>query len=119
MAWTSSTSGCVGSLAGQAPSTWSLVASSRASRRLQALSKTLQSLGPFLSSNWNENECSRIKPLFDLAGLYLWRSPERWWEVSYGRRVSSTVPLAALKPPRRVAGSAFTAVNCYKARDAV
>lgn len=34
-----------------------------------------------------------------MAELCLQRSPARWWEISYRRRVSSSVPMAALKPP--------------------
>ena len=80
--------------------------------------KDTAKFGVFFPPNWNKNKLARIKALRDLARLYLQRSLERWWEVSH-RRVSSTVPMAALKPLRQVVGSAFTAAKCYRAIDAV
>lgn len=53
--------------------------------------------------------------LWNLAGLYLQRSPKRRWEVSNRRRVLSSVPMVAPKPPRQALGSALTAAKCCRA----
>lgn len=60
-----------------------------------------------------------MKTLCHLAGLNLQRSPERWWKFPTEGRCPSTVPMAALQPPRPVVGSAFTAAKRYRAMDAV